>query len=145
MKKGIDFIGIAIVFLCHDGKGNILVEKRSMNARDEKGRWGPGGGGLKFGERIEEGLGRELKEEYGVEALEHEFLGFRDVHREQEGAKTHWITLDFIVRIDPEKARNTEPEMRDEIRWVRLEELPEPRHSQFPPFLEQYRERFSRL
>ncbi len=45
MEKGIDYIGVASVFYCSDGKDNILLHKRSRNCRDEIGRWDCGGGG----------------------------------------------------------------------------------------------------
>jgi len=35
LKKGIDFTGVSIVYFCHDGKGNFLMQKRSQQARDE--------------------------------------------------------------------------------------------------------------
>lgn len=37
MKKGEDFTGITIVFLCHDGEGNFLLAKRGAQCRDENG------------------------------------------------------------------------------------------------------------
>lgn len=38
MKNGIDYIGVGVVFFCHDGGGNFLMNKRSKNSRDEQGR-----------------------------------------------------------------------------------------------------------
>lgn len=49
MKKGEDYTGVSIVYLCHDGKGRYLLAKRSVNCRDEHGVWDCGGGGLEFG------------------------------------------------------------------------------------------------
>lgn len=141
MKKGEDFPGVTIVFLCHDGTGRYLLNKRSVNCRDEHGRWCPGAGGLELHDTVEDTLRKELAEEYGTDVLEAEFLGFRDVHREHEGKKTHWITLDFKVRIDERKAHNAEPHKFDDFQWFRLEEFPEPLHSQFPAFLEVYKGR----
>ena len=59
LKKGVDFTGVAIVFICHDGNGNILMHKRSQNCRDEQGRWDIGGGSLEFGHLVEDTLKRE--------------------------------------------------------------------------------------
>lgn len=141
MRKGIDYTGISVVYVCHDGAGRILLGRRTANCRDEHGRWDPGSGGLKFGERVEDGLRRELMEEYGLEPLEIEFLGFRDVHREHNGERTHWIALDHRVKVDPSKVRICEPHMLDALEWFPLDALPEPLHSQFPGFLERYKER----
>ncbi|MBI2474503.1 MAG: NUDIX domain-containing protein, partial [Candidatus Taylorbacteria bacterium] len=99
MKKGEDYTGVSVIYLCHDGKGNYLLNKRSANCRDEHGRWDCGGGGLEFGDTVENTLKKEIMEEYGVEVLGSEFLGFRDVHREHDGMKTHWIALDYKVLV----------------------------------------------
>ena len=62
MRKGIDYIGVGVVFFCHDGNGNFLMSKRSKNTRDEHGRWDPGGGSIELGEPVEGALEREIKE-----------------------------------------------------------------------------------
>lgn len=138
MKKGEDYTGVAIVYFCHDGKGNFLMQKRSSNCRDEIGRWDVGGGGLEFGIPIETNLRNEVAEEYATDILSFEFLGFRDVHRELNGKKTHWVALDFKVLVDPLKATNGEPHKFDEIGWFTLDSLPSPLHSQLPNFLKLY-------
>ncbi len=139
MKKGQGFTGVSVIYICHDGKGNILLNKRGVNCRDEKGVWDCGGGGLEFGDTVEETLRKEIKEEYCTDVLDFEFLGFRDVHREPDGQKTHWIALDFKVLVDKEKASNGEPHKFDEVSWFPISALPNPLHSQFPNFLEKYK------
>ena len=141
MKKGIDFVGVAVVFCCHDGKGNILMQKRSQNARDEKGKWDVGAGGLEVEDSVEETLRKEIKEEYCCDVINFEFLGYRDVHREHEGQKTHWIALDFKVLVDPSQAKNGEPHKFDKIGWFRKDTLPDGQLSQLPYFLEKYKEK----
>lgn len=73
------------------------MAKRKDSARDEYGVWGIGGGALEFGDSVDETLRREIREEYGTDVLDSEFLGFRDVHRSHGGKNTHWIALDFKV------------------------------------------------
>jgi len=138
-KKGEDYTGVAVVFLCHDGKGNYLLNKRSSQARDEKDVWDSGGGGLEFGDTVEFTLKKEIGEEFSTDVIDYEFLGFRDVHRVNDGKPTHWIALDFKVLVDREKAKNGEPHKFDEIGWFTLEEFPQPLHSQFPKFFEKYK------
>ena len=140
MKKGIDCIGVTVVYFCHDGKGNILFAKRSQNVRDEKGVWDIGGGAVEFGERAEQVLKREIKEEYNADVISFEFLGFRDVHRVHDGQPTHWIGLDFKVLIDPKNVKIGEPAKFDDIGWFKLENRPTPNHSQLPEFLAKYKE-----
>lgn len=138
MKAGRDFIGVGAVFYCHDGEGGVLLNLRGEAASDENGRWDIGGGKLEFGESVDEALVREIREEYLTEVLEKEFLGFRDVHREHEGKPTHWIALDFKVRVAKEKAGNGEPNKFDDVKWFPKESLPSPLHSQLPVFLAKY-------
>ena len=141
MKKGEDYTGVAVVFFCHDGKGRFVMNKRGQNCRDERGCWDPGGGGIEHGQTVEETLRQEVAEEYCTDILDYEFLGYRDVHRESDGKKTHWIALDFKVRVDPAKVTNGEPEKFDAVEWFAMDNLPTPLHSQFPKFLELYKER----
>ncbi len=141
MKKGEDYIGVTVSFFCHDGEGNYVFQKRSIRCRDEHERWDCGGGGLEFGDTIEDTLRKEIREEYGAEVLSFEFLGVRDAHREHEGKKTHWVSLDHKVLLDRASVINAEPHKFDEIAWVRLDALPEPLHSMLPDALERYRDR----
>ncbi|MCX6723271.1 MAG: NUDIX domain-containing protein [Candidatus Staskawiczbacteria bacterium] len=141
MKKGEDYIGVAIVYFCHDGNGNFLFNKRSKECRDEIGNWDCGGGGLEFGDTVEDTLKKEIKEEYCTDALGCEFLGYRDVHRERTGVKTHWIALDFKVEVDRNKVKNGEPHKFEEIGWFKLDNLPPPLHSQVPNALNLYKEK----
>lgn len=135
--KGISFTGVTTVFACHDGKGKILLSKRSSKARDEQGRWEPGGGGLKHGQAVEANMNRELKEEYGVEPIHTEFLGYFDAFRETpEGLPTHWVAICFAVHIDPAHVRIGEPDMIDDYGWFDLDALPKPLHSQMRIFVD---------
>ncbi|MFH0856271.1 MAG: NUDIX domain-containing protein [bacterium] len=146
MQKGIDYIAVSVVYLCHDGKGNFVMAKRSKNARDEHGRWDIGGGALEFGEKVEDGLRKEIKEEYTADIINYEFLGFRDVHRvNNEGKKTHWIALDFKVLADRNMVKIGEPHKFDEIKWFTMETLPENMHSQLGIFFEKYKEEIKKL
>ena len=141
LKKGVDFVGVSIIYFCHDGQGNFVMAKRGKNTRDEHGRWDIGGGGLEFEDTVEETIRKEIKEEYCTDVLDFEFLGYRDVHRENEGKLTHWIGLDFKVLIDPKKVKNGEPHKFDEIGWFTLDTVPENSHSQFPNFLNLYQDK----
>jgi len=141
MQHGTDTIGVTVVFICHDGKGNYLLNKRSLNCRDEHGCWDPGGGGVDLGENVEDVVKRELKEEYCVEALEYEEIGFLDVHRNLNGTSTHWIALLYKVLVDPARVSIGEPHKFDAIGWFRLDNLPSPLHSQFPAVLKKFKDK----
>ncbi len=141
MKKGLDYTGVSISYFCHDGKGNFLMAKRSNNCRDEHGKWDQGGGGLEFADTVLGTLKKEIQEEYCTDVLAYEFLGYRDVHREHEGQKTHWVALDFKVLVDRKKVKNGEPHKFDDLAWFTLDNLPEPLHSQFLNALALYKDK----
>ena len=144
MKKGFDFIGNAAVTLCHDGQGKYLLGLRSDQCRDEHNRWDLiGSGGIEFGDTIEETVRKEVKEECGADVIHIEYLGFREVFREQSGTQTHWIQYDYLVQIDSQQVRITEPDKCLELRWCQIDEFPEPLHSQFPVFLAKYKNKLT--
>ena len=139
--KGINYTAIGVSFLCHDGKGNYLMHKRSEQCRDEHGTWDFGGGGLKFGEYIEDGLLREIHEEFGVAPVKHTFLGFRQIHRTHEGKPTHWINFYYLAELNRPDVINNEPHKHDELRWVTLDNMPQPLHSALMATVEEFRDK----
>ncbi|OGK10387.1 hypothetical protein A2767_02490 [Candidatus Roizmanbacteria bacterium RIFCSPHIGHO2_01_FULL_35_10] len=136
MKQGIDYIGVTVCFYCHDGKSNLLLNKRSQNCRDEKGRWDCGGGAIKFGETWEQGVRREIKEEYCCEIEKLDFVGVNNVLRTSEGRKTHWIAIIFAAKVDPKKVKICDKDKIDEIAWFKPTKLPKPLHSMYLTHLE---------
>lgn len=129
MQRGIDYIGVTVSFICHDGQGRVLLQKRSQNARDERGRWDNGGGALEFGETFEDAVRREVKEELGVEARDLIPLGVYNSLRNQDGVATHWISVPYAVRVNPEEVKIGEPHKVDEIGWFDPRALPTPQHT----------------
>ncbi len=133
LRRGIDHIGVSVVSIIHDGKGNILLMKRGQKARDERGRWDICGGALEFGESIDEAIKREVNEELCAETLEIQFIAAGDAHRtNHEDKKTHWIWLLHSVLVNPMSVKIGEPHKIDEIGWFNADNLPSPLHSQFP-------------
>jgi 8-oxo-dGTP diphosphatase len=131
LKRGVDFVGVTCSFVCHDGKGRFLLHKRSKNCRDEQGRWDNGGGAHEFGHTIEETVKREIKEEYGADAFNLQFIKVYDAHRNLgDGTPTHWVAIVFAAQVDPKQVKNNEPYKIDEIGWFTLDSLPSPLHSQ---------------
>lgn len=145
MMKGVDYIGVTVVFLCHDGRGNILMHRRSAECRDEQGGWDIGGGGLDHGESVEDGVIREITEEYGVQPKVITGLGYRDVHRVHAGTRTHWVALDFAVEVPRKSVLIGEPHKFEEIAWYTIDNLPDKMHSQLPVFFEQYQKTLKEL
>lgn len=137
MKKGLDYIGVAVIPFVHDGKGNYLVGLRTENCRDEHNKWEPiGGGGVEVGETLEQAIKREVKEETGATAEKVELMGMRECFRNLDGKDTHWIMYDYKVLVNPQEVYIVEPDMCAEIRWVKPNEVPEPMMNGFAEFLE---------
>lgn len=130
-RRGVDHIGIACVFFCHDGNGRVLLHKRSAKCRDEQGRWDCGGGALEFGEDIETAVRREVKEEFGVDPDEVIMVATTNVLRDNNGTPTHWLALIHAVRVNPAQVRNCDEEKIEELKWFTPDVFPEPRHSCF--------------
>lgn len=138
LKRGVDYIGVTVVFYCHDGAGRLLLHKRSDRCRDECGRWDVGGGSMEFGETFEEAVRREVREEYGVEPIAVVHAATTNVLRVHEGRPTHWVANIFAVRV-PEGARICDAEKMDAIGWFMPDALPEPLHSCFHRHFEHVR------
>jgi len=147
MKQGIDYIGVCVVYFCHDGQDNFVMNKRGENCRDEIGKWDVGGGALELGEKYEDRIKQEIKEEFCANVLDYEFLGFRDMHRIHQGVKTHWLAIDFKVLIDKEKVKNGEPHKFDDLKWFTLDNIPndEELHSSMPLFFKKYKDKLKKL
>jgi len=143
MRVGFDYPGMAVVFFCHDRDGNFLMQKRGENAKDENGRWDIGSGGVEFGHNLLYTLKKEIKEEYSTDILKCEPLGYRELFREHQGERTHWVGFDYKVLVDKSKVRNGEPHKFDDIGWFTLDNLPSPLHSQFPNFVKKYGNRLT--
>ncbi|MEI8223900.1 MAG: NUDIX domain-containing protein [bacterium] len=127
-RRGLDYPAITICYVCHDGQGNYLMNKRSIQCNDEHGAWDFGGGRVEFGDSIVQTVHKELREEYGVTPKEINFLGYHDLFRTSDRGLRHWLCMIFLVEVDREQVINGEPHKFDEIKWVTLDNLPTPLH-----------------
>lgn len=144
--KGTSFPGITTPFICHDGRGNIFLSKRSKNTRDEHGRWDTGAGGLKHSQSLADNVRRELKEEYDVVPISVEFLGYLDAFRKNpEGQETHWLAMYFVCQVDPSQVSINEPDMVDDSGWFKLDQLPSPMHSMWQKLKDEHGQKLQEI
>ena len=127
-------------FLCHDGTGRVLLHRRGPQARDHRGDWDGGAGGVEFGESLLEAVVREVREEYGLEAIVDEQLLSYTISRENDNHKTHWIGTPFLIRVDGAAQIKKEEGYVDEIGWFAIDTLPEPLHPGLRMVLENFKE-----
>jgi 8-oxo-dGTP diphosphatase len=73
---------------------------------DKKEHWIFPGGGVEFGETIEEAAKREIKEELGIDVRIKEFLGFKEIIRPQ--FDYHTVIFFFMVETLNEKILKTD-------------------------------------
>lgn len=150
MTKGIDFTGIAVAATIYHPDKGILFGMRTEQCRDEPNVRDNRGGGLKFGEKITDGMKRELKEETWRDFQDNQihFLWHREQLREHEGKKTHWIGFYHltILRGD-EVITNMEPHKHDELRYFQIDTLPiqQESHSMLYPTLIEFKEKIEKL
>lgn len=145
MKPGIDYVAVSVSFYCHDGRGNFLLHKRSDRCRDEKGNWDFGGGRVEFGETLDEAVKREIKEEYGVDGEIEKQLPAHSLLRMENGVKTHWLIISYLVKVDRMRVINGDPEKISEIGWFRLNNLPKPLHTGAEFTLKRYGKEFKKF
>jgi len=135
IKTGTDHIGISTSFYCHNKKGQWLLHKRSKACRDERGVWDSGGGKLEFGLTLEENVLKEIREEYGCEAIIEEMLpAITLIRKTAEGSPTHWIIIPFVLlipEIEEKKVQIGDKEKMELLGWYSLSTLPAPLHSGF--------------
>jgi nucleoside triphosphatase len=101
-----------------NAKGELLL----LQSHKWPGRYVVPGGHVELGERLEEALAREAKEETGLDIHDIEFINFQQfIYDPAFWKKRHFIFFDFAC-----KAENTEVQLNDEAEgyvWV------EPRHA----------------
>lgn len=121
MEKGIDYIGVGVGAVIINPEGKFFLAKRGSRARNEAGKWDFPGGGVDFGERVEDALRREIKEEYNFEIEVVDLLDVCNHILVEE--KQHWVSPTFLCKIKSGQPKICEPEKCEQIGWFTLEEI----------------------
>jgi ADP-ribose pyrophosphatase YjhB (NUDIX family)/uncharacterized protein with PQ loop repeat len=124
--KGKDYIGVGGGCLILNDRKEILLIRRSGEVRNEAGWWSKPGGGVKFGEKVEEAMIREMKEELDIEVEIIGYLPHTDhiITKETNEDEQHWVAFNFIAKIINGQPKNMEPHKCDKIGWFPLDKLP---------------------
>lgn len=102
----------------------LFLARRGAGARNEAGTWEFPGGGVEFGERLEEAIRREFAEEYGMRIEVTGLLGVFDHILPAEGQ--HWVSVTYLARHVAGTPTIREPGKCDEIGWFAPDALPSP-------------------
>lgn len=117
---GSDCIGVGAGALIFNDEGKLLLSLRGKAAKNERGKWEIPGGAIEFGETIESGLKREIKEEIGVDIEVVEMLQLADHILPDEGQ--HWVSPTYICKIISGTPNIMEPEKCERLEWFSLDE-----------------------
>jgi len=121
MKKGIDYIGIGTGALIFNDEGKVFISKRGKKSRNEPGKWDFPGGAVEFGERCEDAIIREIKEEFNMDIKIVELLEV--VNHIIPNENQHWVSPSYIARHISGNPKIMEPDKTDEIKWINLSDI----------------------
>lgn len=127
-----------------NNKGEVFLSKRSKHARNQRGCWETPGGVVNFGEKREDTIRREIKEEFGVNIEIIKELQTDDEILVKE--KQHWVATMYIVKIKGNREpKIMEPHKCDTIGWFVLNNLPSPLSYITKLNMQVYREYLSKI
>jgi 8-oxo-dGTP diphosphatase len=113
-------IGVGAVIVDED---KILLEKRKNVP--SKGKWSVPGGLVELGERIEQAVIREVKEETGLEVYEPQLFDVVDyISLSERGAVMyHYVIVDYLARVKSGKIQVSSD--AEDLKWVPFSEVEE--------------------
>ncbi|MBP9818278.1 NUDIX hydrolase [Candidatus Shapirobacteria bacterium] len=113
------FQRIAVHALIIDGDKRMLVTHRSADNDHSPDTYDTFGGSVEMGEKLEDGLVREVEEESGLQV---EIVRVLDAYDGMSGPLRHQIQITYLCR-KPEGEIVYEDHDHDSHRWVNLDEL----------------------
>lgn len=114
--------------------GQILLGRRhpdpdkADSAFRSAGEWCIPGGKLDWGESLEDGAIREVREETGIEIKNPEVISIHNCINEY----AHFVTVGLVAKQWSGEAKVMEPDEIVEWKWFDIKDLPYPRY--FPSF-----------
>jgi 8-oxo-dGTP diphosphatase len=118
LKNKYVIVGVPGIII--NNKGEILLGKRNEKARFYAGYWGLPGGLPEYGEKIEDAIKREIKEELGVEIIEAKRAKNVYERLPNKDCKIHGVDVPYYCKIKGEPKPKDETK---EIKWFRPQEI----------------------
>ena len=121
MKPGKDFVGVGVGAFIVNDKEEFLMLLRAKDSRVEPGTWMIPGGKVDFNEKMADTVKREVLEEVGIDIEVIEAIKTNDHILPDQ----HWITTTFLCRIKSGEPKVMESHKHDDVKWFKMDELPE--------------------
>lgn len=127
---------VRVCGICVENNKILLINHSGLNESNEF--WSPPGGGLQFGETIEECLKREFLEETNTIVSVGNLLKVREFMN----LPLHAIEIYYVVKIESgEVKKGFDPEMNEQIikdiQWLSFEEVLTKGEGKYSPVLEE--------
>jgi 8-oxo-dGTP diphosphatase len=114
-------------------QGRVLLVRRGREPL--KGQWSLPGGMLEVGERLTDGVLREVKEETGLIVTPVELIELLDrIHREGERVRYHYVIADYLCKVVGGELQAASD--ADAVRWVERAEWNSPGALKLDPMLD---------
>lgn len=118
-----DDIRVGVGALIFNSENKVLLLNRKKDP--EKNHWSIPGGKVEYGEKVEDAILREVKEETGLDCEIEKFIGYTN-HILHDVTPCHWIALSFkLSNSTSNEPKNLDTEAHSDIQWFPLDKLPD--------------------
>lgn len=116
MMSGKPF-GLTVRAVIFDDQGRVLLLKRSMRSRNYPGKWEFPGGKVDPGERFDDALVREVREEIGLEGWLKRYIG------SAKAEMPHAIAIQLVLEVEPAPGTPVISPEHEGLMWATPQEM----------------------
>jgi 8-oxo-dGTP diphosphatase len=109
--------GLSVRAVIYDEQGRVLLLKRSMRSKNYPGRWEFPGGKVDRGERFDDALVREVREETGLEVRLKRFIGAA------RAEMPHVTAVQLVMEAEPAPGIPAISPEHEADTWASLEDM----------------------
>lgn len=123
MKNWIDYIWVWTGAIIFNNENKVLITKRGKDSKNEVGKWEFPGGTVEFGERCEDTIKREVKEDLDIDIEVIELVWV--VNHIIKDEKQHWVSPVYKSKYISGKEKIMEPWKMEAFEWIYIENIVE--------------------